>query len=155
MGKSVLDFNTCNLHGFPPNTKKKYSGLLNHWRNIGKEFNGCDTLEFAFKQRVLPKDNEWDLSKFDKKQKLLDKYVLFNLFDYDSQFIVFVIITYSEHETLFRLRSTDDGEFFCTLETEEQKKLVMKFVENNFKTMTFESLGEYLKSIGCTNIWGF
>lgn len=151
MGKNILDFNTCNLHGFPPNTKKKYSGLLNHWRNVGKEFNGYDTLEFAFKQRVLLKDNEWDLSKFDKKQKLLDKYVLFNLFDYDSQFIVFSITS----ELAFRLRSTDDGEFYCEFETEEQKKLVMKFVENNFKTMTFESLGEYIKSIDCKNYYGF
>ena len=157
---------TCGLEKYPENTKKKYSGLMCHWRKGEDPFHCYD---FYFKQRMVPmifngKDKVHNelLKKHYQRDRIRPHDVPknmdfqnakdFRIWDYGCQFIHFFILDWSQNPAKdyrfdscsLRLSSTDDNDW--EIEFHPSRKLeVMKFVENNWKTLTLDDLEKFNK----------
>lgn len=123
------------FEGFPPNTKKKYSGSCTNWvytkttsKTKGKE---------AIKQ-------EWEFAFKQKKLKETKKYLID---DYNSKFIVFTIhwlqIKDKLERCLFYLDSVDDTSFYINFDSKHITS-VKVFIKNNYKTLTLDILEDFL-----------
>lgn len=155
----LSDINRCGLQGFPPNTKKKYSGLIGNW--IWIEYYIDDqyeskTWEFGWKQKALKSEPLWKYYYKGIKEK--DLYKLkstvntnknYLIDDYSSCFIVFRLYLLKKNkETIscsISLDSTYDGEF--RIQFNEKYILdVKKFFIKNYKTLTLDKILEYMTS---------
>ena len=153
---SVSDFNVCSLQSYPENSKKLYSGLMGHWRQIKYKINTIHdweekVFEFAFKQKSKKYSlTNWIFSKNKQVLHSINYEKEFNFWDYNSCFIVFNIYVFThkgETRIMFSLNSTDDGDFHFDILNSEIEN-IKKFVKQNYKTLNFESLENYLLSVG-------
>lgn len=163
-----MNWFTCHLEKYPENTKSKYSGLMCHWRPGPDSFHCYD---FCFKQRMIPiefdskdKVNNRRLEKAYLKDrirpwddvKLLDGQVAkdFRIWDYGCQFIHFVLLDYRYFPSeawrneycILKISSTDDNDW--EIQFRPSNKLeIMKFIQNNWKTLTLDDLENFNKSL--------
>ena len=167
-----MDWITTNLEKYPPGTKKKWSGHMNHWRkasDYGKY--GWKRWEFVFKQKMKPKildekdpinnqrlvQNELRRKRWKGYADYWDGQTLkeFLIWDYNCQFIKLIISDNSDcpylpqkgnHFTMY-IDSTDDGYWWLYEVPIEHMKKVMSFVQKNVKILTLDMIEQYCKTL--------
>lgn len=147
--KRLSDINRCSLTGFPPNTKKEYSGLIGRWlykKEIypvkKKSIYIIEEWEFGWKQMLLKSSYNEYSNKLNNRN--------YRIWDYNSCFIVFKIIVVTKDSVVtdckLVLDSTDDGEFIIDFEYSVLNICKIKrFFENNYKYITLDDIREFMK----------
>jgi hypothetical protein len=147
--RKLSDINTCDLNGYPTNTKKNYSGLHGNWIYDIEVYPIKKSIyhywEFGWKQKPLKES--YDVDYYNYK---LNKHKQYLIWDYNSCFIIFKIIVFEKNNNIeyckLFLDSTDDGEFYIDFDY-KFLKIIKDYFKKEYKTLTLNKIEEFIRNL--------